>query len=77
MDELKKIPNQEEVKAIFNETYNLFYRKYKDMVDPEQWVPLMLDLKAISDKYPYPLCRSILAELSVCLEDEFKRRQAK
>ncbi len=70
----KRIPSHEEVRQIFNDTYNVFYKKWKDISSPEQWVPLMQDMREIDRKYNCDLCRQILIELVKVIEDEFKRR---
>ena len=70
----KKIPSPEEVRQIFHETYNIFYKKWHTIIDPEQWVQLMQDMHEIDQKYNCDLCRQILIELAKVIEDEFKRR---
>lgn len=70
-----KYPSHEEVRSIFNETYNVFYKKWKDISNPEDWDKLMQDARQLSKKYPYSLCQKILLELIEIIEDEFKRRQ--
>lgn len=71
------IPTHEEVRNIFNETYNVFYRKWHTITDPEQWVQLMQDMREIDKKYNCDLCRQMLIELVRVIEDEFKRRDDK
>lgn len=73
----KKIPSPTEVKQIFNEAYNIFYRKWHTISDPEQWVQLMQEMREIDQKYNCDLCRQILIELVRVIEDEFKRRNDK
>ena len=73
-DNNKNIPSPEQVRQIFNDTYNVFYKKWKDISSPEQWVQLMQDMREIDQKYNCDLCRQILLELVKVIEDEFKRR---
>ena len=68
------IPNQEEVRQIFNDTYNVFYKKWKDISSLEQWVDLIQDMSRINQKYNCELCKQILLELVKVIEDGFKRR---
>ena len=68
------IPNQEEVRQIFNDTYNIFYKKWKDISSLEQWVNLVQDASRINQKYNCELCKQILLELVKVIEDGFKRR---
>lgn len=70
----KKIPSPEEVRQIFNEVYNVFYKKWHTISDPEQWVLLMQEMREIDHKYNCDLCRQMLLELIKVIEDEFKRR---
>lgn len=73
----KKIPSPEEVRQIFHETYNIFYKKWHTISDPKQWVQLIQDVREIDRKYNCDLCRQMLIELVVCIESEFlKRRDA-
>lgn len=74
-DIAKNIPTQTEVRQIFNDTYNVFYKKWKDISAVDQWSLLMQDVRDINDKYPYRLCRDILLDLMECLEEEFRRRE--
>lgn len=71
----EKIPSPEEVRAIFNDTYNVFYKKWKDISTPDDWVPLMQDMHQIDKKYSCELCRQILLELVKVIEHEFKKKQ--
>ena len=75
-DNSNKYPNHEEIKGIFNETYNAFYKKWKDISTLDDWDNLMLDARELNNKHPYPLCQKILLELIEVIEDEFKRRQS-
>lgn len=70
------IPTPEEVRQIFNDTYNVFYKKWKDISSLEQWVDLVQDMSRINQKYNCDLCKQILLELVKVIEDGFKRRDA-
>ena len=71
-DIAKKIPSPEEVRQIFNDTYNVFYKKWKDISTLEQWVDLVQDASQINQKYNCELCKQILLELVKVIEDGFK-----
>ena len=66
------MPNSEQVKLIFKETY-LFYTKWISVTDPD-WDRLMQEARELNEKYPYKLCQQILLELIDIVEDEYKRR---
>ncbi len=67
-------PDQDQVRLIFRDTYN-FYLKYKDISDPEDWIPLIQDMRRIDRDYPCELCRRILLELVKIIEHEFMIRR--
>jgi len=71
----KKIPSPTEVKQIFNEAYNIFYRKWHTISDQEQWVQLTQEMREIDQKYNCDLCRQILLELVVVIQEEFLKRR--
>lgn len=73
-DNSNKYPNNEVIRNIFNETYNVFYKKWKSISNPADWDRLMQDVRELNQKYPYSLCRKMLLELVEIIEDEFKRR---
>ena len=73
-DNSNNYPTHEEVRQIFNETYNVFYKRWKDISNPADWDRLMQEAHELNQKYPYPLCRRILLELVEIIEDGFKRR---
>lgn len=75
IDKSNNYPSQEEVRSIFHETYNVFYKKWKDISNPEDWVNLIQEANELDKKYPYPLCRQILLELVQVIEGEFKTKQ--
>lgn len=71
---VKRIPTHEEVRSIFNETYNVFYKKWKDISNQDDWPKLMQEMREIDAKYDCDLCRQILLELVRVIENEFKRK---
>lgn len=71
------IPSQSEVRQIFNDTYNVFYKKWKDISNPDDWVILMQEMRDIDNKYQCDLCRQILLELVKVIENEFKSKEVK
>ena len=75
-DKVNNYPSHDEIRNIFNETYNVFYVKWKDISDLSKWDDLMQDVRDLNNKYPYSLCEKILLGLIEIIEDKFKRRQA-
>lgn len=73
--EEKHIPSSDEVRMIFNDTYNVFYKKWKALSTPEQWAELLMDVREIDHKYNCDLCRQILLELVKVIEYEFMQKQ--
>jgi hypothetical protein len=71
----KKIPSQIEVRQIFSDTYNVFYKKWKDISKPEDWAILMQDMHQIDQKYDCSLCRQILLELVKVIEHDFVKKE--
>ncbi|HKL99226.1 MAG TPA: hypothetical protein VJZ06_04915 [Mobilitalea sp.] len=69
------IPSPEEVRQIFNDTYNIFYKKWKDISTLEQWIDLVQDMSRINQKYNCELCKQILLELVKVIEHGFKQRE--
>lgn len=55
------MPNQEQVKQIFKETY-LFYTKYINLSDID-WEVFRKEYVALTEKYPFGLTVSILEDL--------------
>lgn len=70
----KNIPSHSEVRQIFNDTYNVFYKKWKDISTPDQWIDLVQDMHEIDQRYNCDLCRQILLELVKVIENEFRSR---
>lgn len=65
----KNILTQEKIRSIFNDTYNNFYIKYKDVSNPD-WDNLLDEARQINKKHNCKLCRGILVELVNALEQE-------
>ena len=76
-DNSNNYPNNEEIRHIFNDTYNVFYQKWKSISNPADWSTLMQDARELNEKYPYSLCRRILLELVEIIEDGFKEKEVK
>jgi len=72
----KKIPSPVEVKDIFKYTY-LFYTKWKDLSNPDDWVKVAQEMRDINQIYDCDLCQQILLELVKCIESEFKSKEVK
>lgn len=73
----KRIPSAIEVRQIFNETYNVFYRKWTNPNTPYNPDIMMQQAHELNQKYDCDLCRHMIADLIVCIEDEWKRRNSK
>ncbi|HBI73637.1 MAG TPA: hypothetical protein DDY59_10645 [Lachnospiraceae bacterium] len=74
-EKVKHILSHEEVRNIFNETYNVFYKKWRNISNPDDWPKLMQEMYEIDAKYDCDLCRQILLELVKVMQDEFLKRQ--
>lgn len=72
---VKYIPSHDEIRNIFNETYNVFYKKWKDISALADWPILMQEARELNKKYPYSLCQQILLELIEIIEDGFKENE--
>lgn len=68
------VPGKELVRQIFNDTYNVFYKKWIDISKQEDWDKLMQDVYELNDKYNCSLCRQILLELVEVIESDYKAR---
>lgn len=73
-EKVKHIPSHEEVRNIFNETYNVFYKKWRNISNQDDWPRLMQEMHEINDKYQCELCSKILLELVVVIQNEFLKR---
>lgn len=74
-EKVKYIPSHEEVRSIFNETYNVFYKRWKNISNLDDWPRLMQEMHEIDQKYNCDLCRQILLELVVIIQEEFLKKQ--
>lgn len=75
MENSNKYPSHVEIRNIFNETYNVFYKKWKSISNPADWDILMQEVRDLNRKYPYSLCQRILLELVEIIEDGFKEKE--
>lgn len=63
MEEKEKIlPNQEQIRLIYKDTYNL-YLKYKDSVEDNEWNRFIYETNKLYKKYPFDLCKVMVTEL--------------
>lgn len=73
MDDIDiKIPNQTEVRQIFNETYNVFYRKWINPNTPYDAAVMLQEARELNRKYEGQNIVSI-AGLIECIEYERRR----
>lgn len=68
------IPNQIEVRQIFNETYNVFYKKWINPNTEYNVDQMMQEARELNQKYEGQKVVNIV-ELIECIEDERRRRQ--
>lgn len=72
----KIIMSHEQIKNVFNDTYNSFYLKWKDIKTEEEIVPMWEEAKALNRKNgDSKLCRDILLFLCNNIELELKQRE--
>jgi hypothetical protein len=71
---MAKVPDREAVKQIMNEVYNRYYLKWRNDYTPDKVEQMLQEAYAISKKYDCSLCRTMLAELIICIEEEYRRR---
>lgn len=69
----KKIPSPEEVRQIFFEVYNSFYRKWINMNMPFDAEKMLQEAHELNSKYDCDLCRYMLTDLIICIQ-EYRRR---
>jgi hypothetical protein len=73
--ENNNIISHEEVKQIFNNGYNYFYLKWKDIKNPEDIELMWNEAKEINRKHnDCELCHDILLNLSKIIHNDFKLR---
>ncbi|WMJ85469.1 hypothetical protein [Anaerocolumna sp. MB42-C2] len=72
----EKTITRSQVKDIFNDTYNVFYRKWENASNEEDILKMWEEAKELKNKYndEYGLCETILMKLSEIIKDDFKRR---
>jgi hypothetical protein len=68
------IPSPSEVRQIFNETYNVFYKKWINPNTPYDPGLMLQEAHELNQKYDCELCRHMVADLIECIEDEQRRR---
>lgn len=64
-----KIPSPSEVRQIFNDTYNVFYRKWINPDTPYDPAVMLQDARELNRKYEWQKIVNI-TELIVCIEEE-------
>lgn len=72
----KRMPNHTEVKNIFNETYNKFYLKWKDIKSEDEFKTMWDEAKNIGKKYNSDLSENILFNLCKIIQHEFLQRRS-
>ena len=61
-------PTREEVKQIFNEIHNVWFKKFKDSKTDEEFQAMVKEAHEINKKYPYKLCENMLFDLANIIE---------
>lgn len=74
MQNKKKIPNHEEVKTIFKESYLLF-EKHKVADSEEDFKRLTDEARLIYNKYDFDLCHEMIVGILSVIEEYWKERQ--
>jgi hypothetical protein len=69
------IPSPVEVRQIFNDTYNVFYKKWINPGTPYDPAVMMQEAREFNRKYDGQKIVSI-TELIVCIEEERRKRNA-
>lgn len=64
-----------DVRQIFNETYNVFYKKWINPNTPYNPDLMLHEARELNHKYDCNLCRNMITDLIVCIEEEWRRRQ--
>jgi len=68
MNENEVFPDNQQVRAIFRDTYN-FYTKWI-AVKGVNWDAFMSEVRNLEKTYPFELCRKILVELTAIIESK-------
>lgn len=72
-----KIPTQIEVRQIFNEAYNVFYKKWTNSITPHDPDQMLREAHELNRKYECELCRHMIADLIECIENEWRYKETK
>jgi hypothetical protein len=67
----KTFPNQEQVRLIYKDTYNL-YLKFKDSKTDNEWNRLLFESNKLYKKYPFELCQEMVMGLLEIIEHTSK-----
>lgn len=65
-------PSKEEVKQIFNEIHNIWFKKHRDSKTDEEFQSMLKEAHEINKKYPYRLCENMLIDLANIIESNAK-----
>lgn len=73
----EKTITRSQVKDIFNDTYNVFYRKWENASCEEDILQMWEEAKELKNKHndDYGLCKAILMLLGEIIRDDCKRRE--
>jgi len=69
---MSKYPSIEEVKQIFNEVHNVWFKKYRESKTDEDFKNLIRDAHSIIKQYPYNLTKVMLLEMAKIIEHYLK-----
>lgn len=73
MNENEGLPNNEQVRLVYKDTYN-FYTKWIAVKEPD-WDLVISESREIEARYPFDLCRIILVELIDIIEAHFMKKE--
>ncbi len=69
------IPSHEHIKDIFNDTYNEFYLKWRNISSEQEWPELLRDARNIGMLHNnHPLCQKIIIELVDIIEQNYMNK---
>lgn len=71
MDRSEKIPEPEQVRLIFKDTYN-FYLRWRGALAQDTVDHMMQEAYTLEHKYDCSLCRRMLADLIEHIENEMR-----
>ncbi len=66
------VPSKEDVKQIFSEVHNVWFKKYRDSNSDEEFQTMVKEAHEINKKYPYKLCENMLFDLANIIESYAK-----